>query len=83
MMMSYLIIILMTTLSIPIPQALELFIERMVKRGVGSTKAEVVRQALFRYAEDEAVEAVLRSEQDAREGRILYGNIRDILKKKS
>ncbi len=75
MMMSYLIIILMTTLSIPIPQALELFIERMVKRGVGSTKAEIVRQALFRYAENEAVEEIMRAMKEVEDGKILKGNL--------
>ena len=70
----------MSTLSVPLPVALELFIEDMVRQGKAPNKAEVVRQALARYAEDQAVEAVLRSEQEAREGKILRGDLNELLK---
>jgi Arc/MetJ-type ribon-helix-helix transcriptional regulator len=69
----------MTTLSVPIPSNLELFIEEMIHRGIAPNKAEVVRQALLHYAEDQAIEAVLRSEQEARDGKIIHGNIREVL----
>ena len=71
----------MSTLSVPVSPKLEAFIDDMIRQGVAPTKAEVVRQALVRYAEDLAVEAVLRSEQEASEGKILRGNIRDLIKK--
>jgi Arc/MetJ-type ribon-helix-helix transcriptional regulator len=71
----------MTTLSVPIPSELEEFIDRMIKLGVGSNKADVVRRALIKFAEDQAVEAVLRSEQEAREGKILRGDLRELIKK--
>ena len=71
----------MSTLSVPLTHPLESFIEQMVKRGAASSKAEVVRQALARYAEDEAVEAVLRSEQEARDGKVLRGDLHDLLKR--
>ncbi len=71
----------MSTLSVPLPHALESFIDRMIKRGAASTKAEVVRQALARYAEDEAVETVLRAQQEFREGREVRGDLRKILNK--
>ncbi|KKR84590.1 MAG: hypothetical protein UU48_C0012G0005 [Candidatus Uhrbacteria bacterium GW2011_GWF2_41_16] len=71
----------MSTISVPLPHPLESFIERMVKRGAASTKAEVVRQALARYAEDEAVESVLRAQQELREGKEIRGDLREILKK--
>jgi Arc/MetJ-type ribon-helix-helix transcriptional regulator len=70
----------MSTLSVPITKNLESFVEDMVKRGIASNKAEVVRQALIRYAEDQAVEAVLRSEQEAREGKVLRGDLKGLLK---
>ena len=70
----------MSTLSVPLPQALELFIERMVKRGAASTKAEVVRQALSHYAEEDAVQAVLRAQQEWKDGKEVRGDIRKILK---
>lgn len=70
----------MSTISIPIPANLENFINDMIQRGIAPTKAEVVRQALVRYAEDQVVEAVLRSEQEAREGKILRGDLRELMK---
>lgn len=70
----------MSTLSIPLPNNLETFVETMVRRGVAANKAEVVRQALLNYAEEQAVAAVLRSEQEIKEGRILRGNLKKIIK---
>ena len=69
----------MTTLSIPVSADTVSFINAMVKRGEASTKAEVVRQALARYAEDRAVEDVLRAEQEMREGKGVSGDLRKIL----
>lgn len=70
----------MSTISVPLPQSLEHFIERMVKRGVASTKAEVVRQALARYAEDDLIQSVLRAQQDLKDGKEVRGDLRKILK---
>ncbi len=70
----------MTTLSIPVSSNTVSFINRMVKRGVASTKAEVVRQALARYAEDDVIQSVLRAQQDLKDGKEVRGNLRDILK---
>ena len=69
----------MSTLSVPLSSHLEVFINDMVRRGIAPNKAEVVRQALARYAEDQAVEVVLRSEQEAREGKILRGDLEDLM----
>ena len=71
----------MTTLSVPIPNNLETFIDEMVRGGMAPNKAEVVRRALTKYAEDQAVEAVLRSEQEAREGKVLRGDLNELLNK--
>ncbi len=71
----------MSTISVPIPASLETFIRDMIRRGIAPNKATVVRQALQRYAEDQAVEAVLRSEQELREGKILRGDLRELAKK--
>ena len=69
----------MITLSVPVSTNTVSFINRMVKRGVASTKAEVVRQALARYAEDRLVEDVLIAEQEMREGKGVSGDLRTIL----
>ncbi len=71
----------MATLSVPLPVKLEEFIDSMVKRGRASTKAEVVRQALSYYAEEETLQAVLRAEQELRDGKEMRGDLRAILKK--
>ena len=71
----------MSTLSVPITGALATFIDEMIRRGVAPNKAEVVRQALTRFAEDQAVDAVLRAEQEARGGKMLRGNLRELAKR--
>jgi len=69
----------MSTLSVPLSAELEGFVNDMVRRGEAANKADVVRRALVRMAEDEAVNAVLRSEQEAREGKLFRGNLRNAL----
>ena len=66
----------MTTLSVPLPAHLEELVKKLAKQR-GSNKAEVVRHALELLAEEEAVMAVLRAEQES----ILRGNLKDLVKK--
>jgi len=66
----------MTTLSVPLPAHLEELVKKLAKER-GSNKAEVVRHALELLAEEEAVMAVLRAEQEP----ILRGNLKDLVKK--
>lgn len=70
----------MSTLSVPLTPQLEAFINSMVKSGRYSNKAIVVRQAIKKMSEDEAVEAVLRSMQEFKEGKILRGDLRELMK---
>lgn len=70
----------MSTLSIPLPAHLETFVNTMVRRGVAANKAEVVRQALVSYAEEQAVATVLRAEREIKDGKILRGDLRKIMK---
>ncbi len=72
----------MTTLSVPISSELEAFIESQIKSGESPNKAAVVRKALMRLAEEEAIRAVLMSEQEVREGKVLKGDLREILRGK-
>lgn len=69
----------MSTISVPLTPPLETFINEMIRIGFGSNKADVVRRALAKCQEDQAVEAVLRSEQEAREGKILRGDLRNLM----
>jgi len=70
-----------STISIPIPASLESFINDMIRRGIAPTKAEVVRQALARYAEDQAVEEVMQAMREVKEGKILEGDLDELARR--
>ncbi len=71
----------MATLSIPLSPMLEEFIDVLVKEGFAQNKAEVVRKALRLLAEEQAVEAVLKSEQEVHEGKVLRGGLKKLARK--
>ncbi|HAZ16780.1 MAG: hypothetical protein UV70_C0007G0003 [Parcubacteria group bacterium GW2011_GWA2_43_13] len=73
--------IFMSTLSIPLTPQLETFIDEQVRLGRAANKADVVRKALRLFAEEEAVAQVLRAEQEVREGKLLSGDIKELVKK--
>ncbi len=60
----------MTTISVPINDSLHNFINEMIENHEAETKAEVVRRALYRMQEEEAINAVLKSEREVEEGKI-------------
>ena len=57
------------------------FIEEMVSDGRAANKADVMRKALKLLREEEAVQAVLQSEREIKQGKIFRGDLRKILKK--
>ena len=67
----------MTTLSIPINSDLAIFIDKMVKKGRGTNKADVVRQAIERFKDEEAINAVLQAQSEPN----LKGDVRKLMKK--
>ena len=69
----------MATISVPLSAELEHQLDGLVHEGVGSSRADVMRRAFERFAEDSAVLAVVEAEQEMREGKVLRGNPRDIL----
>jgi Arc/MetJ-type ribon-helix-helix transcriptional regulator len=71
----------MTTLSVPLGAELMDFIEGMVKDGNAANKVDVVRKALKRMRDEEAVNAILQSQKEMREGKIFRGDLRRIAKK--
>ncbi len=71
----------MTTLSVPLSSKLEEFVKNSVKQGIAPTKAEVVRKALKKMAEEEAINDVLEAQKEGREGKILYGDLDELIKK--
>ena len=71
----------MSTISVPLPPNLEEFINRQIKDGKAPNKAAVVRRAVAQLSEDEAINEVLRAEQEVREGKVIEGDIKQILKR--
>ena len=69
-------LIFMTTLSVPVPARLEELVKKIAKQR-GSNKAEVVRHALELLAEEEAVLAVLKAEQEP----TLHGSLKKLARK--
>lgn len=67
----------MSTISVPLDSKLELSLDYLVRSGVASNRAAVMRKALTRLTEEEAVEAILRAEREP----TLRGNLRDLMKK--
>ncbi len=68
----------MSTLSVPLSPSLEAFILSMVQSGRAANKVDVVRKALKKMSEDEAVRVVLEAEQEIRDGKALRGDL-DVL----
>ncbi|MFA5997210.1 MAG: hypothetical protein WC791_01830 [Candidatus Paceibacterota bacterium] len=71
----------MSTISVPLPPELEKFINNQIKSGNAANKADVVRRALVRFAEDEAVRDVLEASQEVKDGKVLRGDLRELAKK--
>jgi len=70
----------MSTISVPLPAFLEEFIKSMIDNGYGANKADVVRKALIKLREDEAVNSVLRARQEIKEGKLLAGDLDELAK---
>ncbi len=70
----------MTTISVPLPANLEKQLNNLVKSGYGSNKADVVRRAIARLAEEEAIQEVLKAQQEISMGKGLKGDLRELLK---
>ena len=67
----------MTTISVPLTDEQYRRLMELLKQGVGANKADVLRKALDKFAEDQAVEAVLQAEREPN----LEGDIDELAKK--
>lgn len=67
----------MTTISVPLTEDQHRHLMALVEQGVGANKADVLRKALEKFAEDQAVEAVLRASKEPR----LDGDLDELVKK--
>ena len=66
----------MSTISVPLSAELENSLNSLVESGYGSNKADVIRRALKKADEDEAVNRILRAEQEPS----LKGDLRELIK---
>ncbi len=71
---------IMTTISVPIPKVLEKFIKDMIEDGHATNTSDLVRKALMKYREDQAVNDVLQAEKEGREGKTLTGDLDELAK---
>lgn len=71
----------MVTISVPINEKQEKFIESFVKSGKAANKAHAVRRAIDLLSENEAIRDLMESEEDVRLGRLYKGDLRKLLKK--
>lgn len=67
----------MSTISVPLNSKLEQSLDYLVKSGVADNRAAVMRKALTRLTEEEAISAILRAEKEP----TLRGDLRDLMKK--
>ena len=70
----------MSTLSVPLTPELEEKINQLVSDGHAANKAEAARKAIEFYSEEMAVRDVLEAEQELKDGKILRGDLDDLLK---
>ncbi len=67
----------MSTLSVPISAQLEEFIKNQIKSGNATNKADVVRKALMKLREEQAINDVLEAMKEP----TLRGDLRELAKK--
>lgn len=67
----------MSTLSVPLSADMLKKIEDMVRQGVATNKAELVRKAIDKFLEAQAIQAILDAQKEPR----LSGDLRKLAKK--
>ncbi len=65
----------MTTISIPITNELNDFINEQVSLGKAGSKAELIRRAIVQYKEDEFIKSILAAKQEIKNGKGLVGDL--------
>lgn len=54
----------MSTVSVPLPEDMLKEVKNLIKQGVEETVAGIIRKALKKYLEEEAVQIVLRASKE-------------------
>lgn len=71
----------MTTVTVPLNNELNEFIQDEIKSGKSETKAHVVRYALMRLKEERVLERIQEAESDITQGRVYQGSLKSLAKK--
>ena len=71
----------MSTISVPLNSKLESSLDYLVKSGVADNRAAVMRKALALLSEEEAIFALLKSQQEVKEGKLFRGDLKKLLKR--
>ena len=67
----------MTTISVPLNDEQYRRLMHLIEQGIGTNKAEVLRKALDKFSEDQAVEEILKAEKEP----TLKGDLDELMKK--
>lgn len=70
----------MTTITIPITSDLNDFINDQVKIGEASSKADFVRRAIQKMKEEIFIRQILQAKQEAKQGKLLKGDLNKLAK---
>lgn len=70
----------MITISIPINNELNNFIDEQVRIGSASSKAELIRRAIIKFKEDTFVTSILKAKQEIQDGKALSGDLDELAK---
>ncbi len=70
----------MTTISIPINEDLNSFIEEQVRLGKAASKADLIRRALVHFKEEEFIHTILQAKQEIKAGKALKGDLDQLAK---
>lgn len=70
----------MTTITVPLNDSLNEFLETQVKLGNASSKADLVRTAIKRYKEEEFIRQINQARQEIADGKGLTGDLDELAK---
>jgi len=70
----------MTTISVPINEKMNDYIDEQVRLGNASSKAELIRRAIIKYKEDQFIKTILQAKQEIKNGKILTGDLDQLAK---
>jgi len=70
----------MAVLSVPLSAELENAVQNLITADYGRNKADVVRRAILKTAEDEALKLLMESKQAIKKGEVIEGDLEELMK---